>query len=89
MRLGKRERRALKELKRRARAVQQRAEQVKGQPIRGSLSTVIPSAGTSKPGANLLRFPTTKDKPAYSIEAAPRLSSHPKKSQQVKRFSNA
>jgi hypothetical protein len=84
MRLDKRSRRALKELRRRKQQALKRAAAVEGQPsIRGSLISLIPSAGTSKPGAELFRLDKAKDKPKYSIDRQPRLSSKPKHSGQV------
>jgi hypothetical protein len=74
MRLEKRERRALKELRRLKRLAMKRAEAVEGQPsIRGSMASAVPTAGTSKPGADLLRYERKADKPTYSIDREPRI----------------
>jgi len=90
MRLGKRERRDLRLSKRFAKAAAKRAAPREGATsIEGSLATAIPSQGASKPGANLFRLEKAKDKPKYSIDRQPRLSSRPVKTETKKRFAQA
>lgn len=88
MRLGKCERRALRELKRRKR-VRGRGPIVGDQStsVHVSMSNQVPSAGTSKVGAELFRLDNPKDKPTYTIDREPRLRTQPKHSGQTKRWS--